>query len=140
MKGNPSDSLYLLLEIVNSLTASFVLTELFRTRKSKSLLIQLATRYGIPWLIVNFLISYLSVIRVVLSTVLYYVYVIFSPFVLITKWLGSTTVIILVIIGIYSICRKFMSKSDHPYSYNQNDFRIASVCLILVLLKVSEMR
>lgn len=137
MKGDSSDSLYVLLEIVNSLTICFVLTELFRFAKSKSLLIQLATQYGIPWLVVNFLISYLSVIRAVLSTSLYYVYVIFSPFVLITKWLGSTIVIIFLIIGIYSIYRKFASKSDYSSNY-QNDFRIASVCVILVLLKVRQ--
>lgn len=135
MNIDSSDSLYLLLEVINSLTAAFIVTELFRTRKSKALLFQLLTRYGIPWLIANLVVSYLSSIRFLFSTLLYYVYIVFSPLILLAKWFGSTIVIILVIVGLYSLWRQFTSKSGH-HNHNYYDFRIAVVCLVLILLKV----
>lgn len=88
------------LEVINSLVAAFIFTEIFRHCNYLSLT-SLALQYIFPWIFLNILIRHVSFVNQVVSRWAELGYILLRPFTAIGEMLGSSVIIYILVTSLF---------------------------------------
>ena len=131
------DSLSLFIEIINSLAAAYIVTEFSRRRISKQNIYQLSKTCLIPLTILNLIVSYISIFRFIISTLLYGISIILSPFVALAEMVGSSLIIFIIVTSLF-IAYKYITSYTESSNYNfyQDIFIVSAISIVFIVLRL----